>query len=170
MSNVEVIPPTKPGEIGLPELATRIKTLHGDVVGAGKTIIQKAMEAGDALIRAKRNPVMKHGEWLPWLRDNCGVSERRAQHYMKLATNRLRIEAAMKNEPGADFSLKWALGQLTEGDGKDGDGVLGQYEKAHIALIKRLRQLDADDVVVAAERTIAELNAVMGAVRPAKAA
>jgi len=76
----------------------------------------------------------------------------------------------MKNEPGADFSLKWALGQLKETDDSGGDGVLGQYEKAHTALIKRLRALDADDVVVAAERTIAELNAVVGAVKPAKAA
>jgi hypothetical protein len=168
MSTIQEMKPT--GEIGLPELATRIKTLHGDVIGAGKTIIQKAMEAGDALIRAKRNPVMKHGEWLPWLKENCGVSERRAQHYMKLAANRSKIEAAMKNEPGADFSLKWALGQLKETDGDGGDGVLGQYEKAHTALIKRLRALDADDVQAAVERTITELNAVVGAMKPAKAA
>jgi len=40
--------------------------------------------------------------------------------------------------------------------------VLGQYEKAHTALIKKLKALDADDVVVAAERTITELNAVVG--------
>jgi hypothetical protein len=126
------------------------------------------MEAGAGLIEAKK--LVGHGQWLPWLKENCGVSERRAQHYMKLAANRLRIEAAMKNEPGADFSLKWALNQLNEADGNDGDGVLGQYDKAHTALIKRLRALDADDVVVAAERTITELNAVVGAVRPAKAA
>jgi hypothetical protein len=89
---------------------------------------------------------------------------------MKLAANRSKIEAAMKTEPGADFSLKWALNQLTEPDSSDGDGVLGQYDKAHTALIKKLKALDADDVLIAAERTITELNAVVGAVRPAKAA
>ena len=164
MSNVEVIPPKDP----LAQLAERIKSLHGAVIDNGRNVVRKGMDAGAALIEAKN--LVGHGQWLPWLRDNCGVSERRAQHYMKLAANRTKIEAAMKNEPGADFSLKWALGQLKETDDSGGDGVLGQYEKAHTALIKRLRALDADDVVVAAERTIAELNAVVGAVKPAKAA
>ena len=164
MSNVEVIPPKD----SLAQLAERIKSLHGAVIDNGKNVVRKGIEAGLALIEAKK--LVGHGQWLPWLKENCGVSERRAQHYMKLAANRSKIEAAMKNEPGADFSLKWALGQLKETDDSGGDGVLGQYEKAHTALIKRLRALDADDVVVAAERTIAELNAVVGAVKPAKAA
>jgi hypothetical protein len=164
MSNVAEIPAKDP----LAELATRIKSLHGAVVDNGRNVVRKGIDAGLALIEAKK--LVPHGQWLPWLRDNCGVSERRAQHYMKLAANRLRIEAAMKNEPGADFSLKWALGQLAETSYSDGDGVLGQYEKAHVVLIKRLRALDADDIVAAVERTIAELNAVVGAARPAKAA
>jgi hypothetical protein len=164
MSNVAEIPPKDP----LAELAIRVKALHAAVIDNGKNVVRKGIDAGLALIEAKK--LVGHGQWLPWLRDNCGVSERRAQHYMKLAVNRTKIEAAMKNEPGADFSLKWALGQLKETDDSGGDGVLGQYEKAHTALIKRLRALDADDVVVAAERTIAELNAVVGAVKPAKAA
>ena len=164
MSNVAEIPPKDP----LAELAIRVKALHAAVIDNGKNVVRKGIDAGLALIEAKK--LVGHGQWLPWLRDNCGVSERRAQHYMKLAANRTKIEAAMKNEPGADFSLKWALGQLKETDDSGGDGVLGQYEKAHTALIKRLRALDADDVVVAAERTIAELNAVVGAVKPAKAA
>ena len=164
MSNVAEIPPKDP----LAELAIRVKALHAAVIDNGKNVVRKGIDAGLALIEAKK--LVGHGQWLPWLRDNCGVSERRAQHYMKLAVNRTKIEAAMKNEPGADFSLKWALGQLKETDDSGGDGVLGQYEKAHTALIKRLRALDADDVVVAAERTIAELNAVVGAMKPAKAA
>jgi hypothetical protein len=152
----------------LSELAARIKKLHAGVVDAGRSVVQNGMAAGDALIQAKRQ--VGHGKWLPWLKENCGVSDRRAQHYMKLATNRLKIEAAMKNEPGSDFSLKWALNQLTEGSGDSGEGVLGRYDKAHIALIKRLQELDAGDVEDAAQRTIAELNAVVVAVRPAKAA
>jgi hypothetical protein len=163
MSNLAEIPRDP-----LAELATRIKAFHAQVVDNGKNVVRKGIDAGLALIEAKK--LVQHGQWLPWLKENCGVSERRAQHYMKLAANRLRIEAAMKNEPGADFSLKWALGQLTETSDGDGDGVLGQYEKAQVALIKRLRALDADDVQAAVERTIAELNAVVGAVRPAKAA
>jgi hypothetical protein len=170
MSTVAEMPSGK-SEVGLPELAARIKTLHADVVGAGKTIIQRAMDAGDALIRAKRMPTMKHGEWLPWLRDNCGVSERRAQDYMKLAANRHKIEAAMKSAAGADLSLKWALGLISDpGNSDEGKGALGKYEKAQETLIKKLSKLEPEDVESAAQRTIAELNGVVAGMKPAKAA
>jgi hypothetical protein len=174
MSNVAEIPSTK-SEVGLAELATRIKSLHADVMGAGRNIIQKAMDAGDALIRAKRmvkdgERVVKHGEWLPWLRDNCGVSERRAQDYMKLAANRHKIEAAMKSAAGADLSLKWALGLISDSGTSDEKGALGKYERAQETLIKKLSKLEPDDIESAAQRTIAELNAAVGAMKPAKAA
>jgi len=170
MSNVAEIPSTK-SEVGLAELATRIKSLHADVMGAGRNIIQKAMDAGDALIRAKRmvkdgERVVKHGEWLPWLRDNCGVSE----DYMKLAANRHKIEAAMKSAAGADLSLKWALGLISDSGTSDEKGALGKYERAQETLIKKLSKLEPDDIESAAQRTIAELNAAVGAMKPAKAA
>src|SRR5262249_40997435 len=131
MSNVAEM---KPDQLG--DLATRIKSLHADVMAAGRNIIQKALMAGAALIEAKK--IVGHGNWLQWLKANCGVSERRAQDYMKLATNRQKIEAAMKSAPAADLSLKWALRVIREDDGDDDeDGAMGKYEKARVALIKK---------------------------------
>jgi hypothetical protein len=148
------------------DLATKIKTLHAEVIGAGRDIVLKGIEAGVALIDAKRQ--LGHGKFLPWLKQNCKVSERRAQDYMKLATNRLKIEAAMKSAPAADFSLKWALRVIDDGgDGGNEDaGSLGKYEKAQVSLIKKLRQLEPDDIEEAAQRTIAELQKVVATVKP----
>jgi hypothetical protein len=164
MSTVTEMPPTKQTtELG--ELATRIKKLHSAVVDAGRSVVQSGIAAGDALIQAKRQ--LPHGQWLPWLKDNCGVSERRAQDYMKLAANRHKIEAAMKSAAGADLSLKWALGLLTEGGATAENGVLGKYEKAQETLIKRLEALQPEDAEAAAQRTIADLNAAIGGIKKA---
>ncbi len=43
-----------------------------------------AITAGIKLIEAKR--LLPHGEWLPWLRMHCELSERAAQYHMQLAS------------------------------------------------------------------------------------
>jgi hypothetical protein len=35
------------------------------------------------LIAAKSG--LPHGQWLPWIKENCGLSERTTQAYMRLA-------------------------------------------------------------------------------------
>jgi len=160
MATDSVTPMMKPKELG--ELATIIKEAHADVEAAGRNIINKAFKAGGALIEAKRQ--VGHGHWLVWLRDNCGVSERRAQDYMKLAANRSKIEAEMKSAPTADLSLKWALGLIKQPPG-DGNGSLGKYEKARTELIKKLRALEPGDVEDAAQATIVALQEVVVAVK-----
>jgi hypothetical protein len=60
-------------------------------------------------------------------------------------------------------------GNQTKPD-KDGDGAMGKYEKARVALIKKLAELPPEDVEDAAQRTITELQEAMAAMKPAKAA
>jgi len=67
----------------LPVLAAEIRCAHADVQAAAKTAAECAIAAGKALIEAKQ--LVKHGEWLPWLRENCALAERTAQLYMKIA-------------------------------------------------------------------------------------
>ena len=74
----------------LPVLAEEIKRAHTGVMDAAKTAAERAIEAGNALIEAKA--LVKHGEWLPFLRDHCEIPERTAQLYMKIA--RLELEPA----------------------------------------------------------------------------
>ena len=74
----------------LPILADEIKRAHTGVMDAAKTAAERAIEAGNALIEAKA--LVKHGQWLPFLRDHCELPERTAQLYMKIA--RLDLEPA----------------------------------------------------------------------------
>lgn len=75
------------GDNRLPELATTIREAHNGVLGAAKTAAERAIEAGTALIEAKK--LVKHGQWLRWLRDHCRLPERTAQLYMQIAASGL---------------------------------------------------------------------------------
>jgi len=71
------------GDNRLPVLAAEIRKAHADVQDAAKTAAERAIDAGHALIEAKA--LVKHGQWLPWLREHCALAERTAQLYMRIA-------------------------------------------------------------------------------------
>ena len=74
----------------LADLRERLKIEHAAIGMALKDCVAHAMAAGDILIEAKRQ--VGHGQWLPWL-ESCGLSERTAQRYMRIARHRFAIEA-----------------------------------------------------------------------------
>jgi len=92
----------------LADLAARIKAEHEAVGHALKRGLAHAITAGELLIEAKFQ--LKHGQWLPWL-DSCGVSERLAQRYIRLARNRALIEA--NPTPVSDLGIRGALDLLS---------------------------------------------------------
>jgi hypothetical protein len=63
-------------------LAGGIRRAHADAQEAVKTAAKRAIDAGNALMKAKG--VAKHGEWLPFL-TAIGVHERAVQQYMSFA-------------------------------------------------------------------------------------
>jgi Protein of unknown function (DUF3102) len=88
----------------LPVLAAEIRRAHADVQEAAKTAAEHAITAGHALIEAKE--LVKHGEWLPWLKEHCALAERTAQLYMKIA------KSGLNSATVADLGLKFAVNAL----------------------------------------------------------
>lgn len=93
----------------LTDLAARIRAEHEGAQAAVRRGIEHAMAAGDMLIEAKK--LLKHGQWLPWLRDHCEMPDRTARHYMRLARGRKRIESEIGNV--ADFTVTGAVAFLS---------------------------------------------------------
>jgi hypothetical protein len=93
----------------LADLAGRIQAEHGAVSAALKDGVRHAINAGELLIEAKGQ--IAHGQWLPWLRDHCAISERTAQLYMRVAKNRKEIEEQIRTGV-ADLSLNEAAALL----------------------------------------------------------
>jgi hypothetical protein len=92
----------------LTDLAARIVAEHQAVSTALKDSVRHAITAGELLIEAKDK--VGHGNWLPWSRDHCTISERTAQLYMRCARNREAIEA--NAQCIADLSLNEAAAML----------------------------------------------------------
>jgi hypothetical protein len=92
------------GSNRLPVLAAEIKLAHADSRRAAQMSVESAIKAGLALIEAKA--LVKHGGWLPWLRDNCEMSPRSASDYMRLARHKDQIGNA------ADLTISAAVDAL----------------------------------------------------------
>jgi Protein of unknown function (DUF3102) len=100
------------------ELATRIRVGHSAVIEGKKNIVRKAIEVGGWLNEAKAK--VEHGEWLPWLKANCQISERTAQRYMHLADAKEPLEIVMSSKSAtmADLTLEDAMELLRPSESK----------------------------------------------------
>jgi hypothetical protein len=130
----------------LAELAERIRATHEVVRQALKMGVENAMTTGDLLIEAKAQ--VDHGDWTPWLREHCKMSERTARLYMRLAKNREVIEAY---EDAADLTLNAAarlLASPKEEEEKQDDLVdkaideaTVLYAESKVDLVELIRRL-----------------------------
>lgn len=86
-------------------LTAEIRSAHAGVQAAAQVAAEHAIAAGNGLIEAKA--LLKHGEWLPWLKEHVGFSERTAQMYMKI------VRLGFKSATVADIGLKAAARTLS---------------------------------------------------------
>ncbi len=77
---------TNPTAITLPPLslaATVINNHHKQIIEHGKGMLREAKAAGEELLWVKKH--LKHGEFGPWVKANCGFSVEQARRYMRVA-------------------------------------------------------------------------------------
>lgn len=101
----------------LPILAAEIRKAHAGVQDAEQLAAEGAIKVGHALIEAKA--LVKHGEWLPWLKEHCRISERTAQRYMRIT--RFGIKSATVADLGG---IKAAASFLATHKTPEADSVL----------------------------------------------
>ena len=66
-----------------PEHPRSIEAITGDILEAQRKGGEAVLTIGRCLIEAK--DMLRHGEWLPWLAEKVGYSEKTAQNFMRLA-------------------------------------------------------------------------------------
>ena len=100
----ELIPYQPAGPLA--DMSTKINDAHAlAMVHAGEAM-NNALRCGDFLTKAKA--AAKHGQWLPWLRQNIAFSERTAQSYMRLAAK----FGPDKRNAVADLSVRRVLQEI----------------------------------------------------------
>jgi len=88
----------------LPHLAEQIR----DELRAG---VEHAARAGAMLIEAKAH--VRHGQWLCWLHENFGLSERSAQNFMRLSRKMAELPAE-RAQRVAELPLRDAIESFVE--------------------------------------------------------
>lgn len=129
-----------------------INAAHRAIVGAGKTQLEKAVEAGTMLKACKDS--VGHGEWSKWLHDNCReISEETARLYMRLADpeNAPKLEQAAKQNGNAvaDLSVRGAA-KLISAKRTEEQKAATAAKKAETEQLKaviKLSGMDVDDVL-----------------------
>jgi len=95
-------------------LATLGVTVRAELVAVSRAtteMLTHAFAVGDALNQAKK--LAGHGNWLHWLAAECGLSDRTANAYMRLANHREVLEA--NPQRAADLSVRAALRIIGKG-------------------------------------------------------
>lgn len=59
-----------------------IRKIHGELLEGARCTLEKAIRVGELLVGIKGG--MKHGEWLPWLKQKVPFSQQTASNYMRL--------------------------------------------------------------------------------------
>ena len=147
-----------------PDLIKNINDKMRSMLVSYRSSVGHAIEVGELLKEAKAR--VGHGNFEPWLKDNCNLSFSTARRYMKLADNRAQIEAQFKSVNVTDLTLSGAQRALTykpsgSGNSDSGNGKntpAGDYDKLEEKLIEKLKELDANEAKDHADKTIAMLN------------
>jgi len=96
------------------EKEIRVKQPGAEMISLGKRALQIALELGDLLIELKLET--KLGKWGVYVKDDLGITSRRASNYMDLARNREVLEALLRvtGEHLSDLGIREALDQLAK--------------------------------------------------------
>ncbi len=134
----------------LVDLAHRINAEHTEIGRALKAGIEHAIVAGELLIEAKRQ--LKHGQWLPWLREHCQISERTASLYMRLARHKVELEA--KSATVADLTVNDAIALLAPPTEQDpsmakGEAIANRIREANHAVMEAVAEKMLDQRTLA---------------------
>ena len=73
-------PPTRASVV------SEIISLHGEIINAARTTLDKAIRIGELLTEQKAS--LKHGQWLPWVNDNLPFEQKTAWRYMNIYSRR----------------------------------------------------------------------------------
>jgi len=84
-------------------LAEGINEQHQLCKQSVRTTLEHAVKAGELLEKVKRE--VEHGDWGQWIADNCNLSSRTAQFYMKVS----RKKRQLKNEMISHLNLSSAI-------------------------------------------------------------
>ena len=91
----------------------KIEAAHQNAINSSRTALERAIEVGRLLLEAKAK--LEHGDWLPWLETHTSIGVRQAQKYMRLYTERHKLNKDGANAPfGSHLTITAAEQKVAE--------------------------------------------------------
>jgi Protein of unknown function (DUF3102) len=155
----------KPEALSLPDLGKKIKSDHEQLTNNLRYIAPRAISIGEDLNKAK--VLAGHGGFLKWVKLNCAMTNKTAERYMNLATNKDKLLAKLreKGREGDEFEMlsNLSLAQcerlITEPNSSSGgDNASDAYDRAEKKLIEKLNGFSLGAAEAAVAETIRQLN------------
>lgn len=167
------VPGEPPKAMTLADLGKKIKTEHEALTSSIQNIVHRAIAIGEDLNKAKA--LVGHGSFLKWVKLNCAMSNKTAERYMQLASNKDKLiaklreraaEAGDKFEMISNLSLARAERLISgnAGNAKDSNPS-DAYDKAEGKLIEKLEELAAEVAEAAANETISRLQSAIATMK-----
>ena len=125
----------------LPNLAREINDAHRQVRMHAKGMLLEAKRAGEALLVAKQQ--CAHGEFLPWLKANCSVSQAQAYRYMDVA-KRLQTSPMGETDSLVDVSIREFLGRSEKPKAPKAN-PFSRVDAEHVMKLQRLADSTANE-------------------------
>jgi hypothetical protein len=153
------LPAPAPNKMTVEELATTIKSKVSTMLQIQR---RAGDEVGDLLVEAKTR--VGHGNFEAWVKDHCSMSYRSARRYMQMAKDRTKIEPQLKLANVASLPAPTPPSDSSDSGSGSGSGSgsnttpAGQYDKLEGQLLKKLKDLNVNEVREHAAKTIGALN------------
>lgn len=96
------------GDNRLAALAADIRAAHADIGSLAGILADKVIATGHLLIEAKA--LVKHGQWLLWLKESCGFSEQTARNYIRAARYGKTAKIADMTDRAAETAMTAIVG------------------------------------------------------------
>jgi hypothetical protein len=103
------VPDLDEAAAGIRELHARGAAIDARMRGLGRERLELARQCGERLAAVKER--VGHGNWLPWVRDNCGFDARMASNYISVFEHwaDLAPPPGQEQQPVSDLTIKAAL-------------------------------------------------------------
>jgi phage N-6-adenine-methyltransferase len=89
-----------------------IRQLHAEIISSARTTLEKAIRIGELLVGQKAT--LKHGQWLPWVKENLPFEHATASRYMGVYARRDEISHNEKFGLTEAYRLLAAPAELAE--------------------------------------------------------
>src|SRR3990172_7097935 len=127
------------------ERVTEIVTLHSEVAGYLRISLAKGIRIGELLTEQKA--ALKHGEFTPWIKANLPFTDRTAQNYMRLYSQRGLLKTENVSYLAEGYRLLCAP--------KEQDEVGSLYKQQFdLAVRARTLELEAGRTMIAMNRLL----------------